>query len=137
MTYDFYIKLKNGAPFEHPIAVDNLARAYPHVDLTSLPEWLAPFVRHEKPTPNFLEIVEGPVYQIIDGVVHDVWTVIAMTPEEKSAKIAEIRKEMVENNFSSWVLNEETGEAECPVPHPLDGNKYKWDDVNVQWVQVS
>lgn len=137
MTYDFYIKLKNGVPFEHPIAVGNLIQAYPHIDLNSLPEWLLPFVRIERPIDEFLKVIEGPVYEIIDGVVQDVWTVRAMTPEEKAAKIDEIHNLMRECNRSTWVLDEVTGDWECPVPYPANGNKYEWDDVNVQWVQVS
>jgi hypothetical protein len=38
--------------------------------------------------------------------------------------------------FASWVLNEETCLWEAPVPHPVDGNSYKWNEDTQSWVEV-
>jgi hypothetical protein len=37
--------------------------------------------------------------------------------------------------FASWVLNEETCLWESPIPYPIDGKKYKWDEATISWVE--
>ena len=39
--------------------------------------------------------------------------------------------------FDSWVLNTTTYLWEAPVSVPDDGNDYRWDEDNEQWVTVS
>lgn len=36
--------------------------------------------------------------------------------------------------FSSWVLSEETCNWHPPIPYPIDGQKYSWDEGSVSWV---
>lgn len=36
--------------------------------------------------------------------------------------------------YDSWVLNEQTCRWEAPIPYPNDGNAYRWDEENLQWV---
>lgn len=36
--------------------------------------------------------------------------------------------------YPSWVLNEQMGIWEAPIPQPADDNYYKWDEANQQWV---
>ena len=38
--------------------------------------------------------------------------------------------------FASWLLNEDTCRWEPPVPHPNDGQTYRWDEDTVSWVLV-
>lgn len=38
--------------------------------------------------------------------------------------------------YASWVLNEDTCLWDAPVPHPTDGKKYQWDEINQQWVEI-
>jgi hypothetical protein len=38
--------------------------------------------------------------------------------------------------FNSWVFVENTCTWEAPVPHPMDGNMYVWDEPNVNWKLV-
>lgn len=38
--------------------------------------------------------------------------------------------------FDSWNLNEETCLWDSPVPYPVDGNKYVWDEENLAWAIV-
>ena len=38
--------------------------------------------------------------------------------------------------FASWLLNETTCRWEPPVPHPNDGENYRWDEDTVSWVLV-
>jgi hypothetical protein len=35
--------------------------------------------------------------------------------------------------FESWVLNEDTACWEAPVPYPIDGFTYTWDENKVEW----
>ena len=36
--------------------------------------------------------------------------------------------------FPSWTLNEDTCLWECPVPFPIDGQLYHWDEATTSWV---
>jgi len=37
--------------------------------------------------------------------------------------------------FNSWVLNEETCLWESPIPYPVDGKSYDWDDAATSWIE--
>jgi hypothetical protein len=39
--------------------------------------------------------------------------------------------------FPSWLLNEDTCLWESPVPMPNDGKRYKWDEDQQQWLEVT
>lgn len=39
--------------------------------------------------------------------------------------------------FNSWVLNENTCQWEAPVAYPNDGNRYKWNETNLNWELIS
>lgn len=90
---NLFIKLENGQPFEHPILEENFILAFPDVDLTNLPEWVAPFERLEKPAVGIFEVDEGVTYEFINGVVKDVWHIRAMTDAEQTVKTENIRSE--------------------------------------------
>jgi len=36
--------------------------------------------------------------------------------------------------YPSFILNEETCIWDAPVPYPEDGQVYRWDEANLQWV---
>ena len=36
--------------------------------------------------------------------------------------------------FASWILNEDKCVHEAPVPFPVDGKNYTWDEENTQWI---
>ena len=36
--------------------------------------------------------------------------------------------------FPSWLLDEDVGCWNSPVPYPEDGEKYKWDEPTTSWV---
>ena len=38
--------------------------------------------------------------------------------------------------YDSWVLNEETCQWEAPIPYPLNGKIYRWDEETVSWVEI-
>lgn len=35
--------------------------------------------------------------------------------------------------YNSWILNEETCTWEAPIPQPLDGKLYEWDENSLSW----
>ena len=37
--------------------------------------------------------------------------------------------------FPSWVLNEQTCQWEAPVPMPVDGKMYNWNEATLNWVE--
>jgi hypothetical protein len=37
--------------------------------------------------------------------------------------------------FSSWTLNNTTWTWESPIPYPLDGKKYTWDETIQNWIE--
>lgn len=39
--------------------------------------------------------------------------------------------------FTSWTLNEDTCLWEPPVPMPMDGKFYKWDEPTTNWVEAA
>lgn len=39
--------------------------------------------------------------------------------------------------YSSWVLNETTCRWEPPIPYPIDGKRYEWNEESTSWVEVS
>lgn len=38
--------------------------------------------------------------------------------------------------FPSWLLDEQTCLWEPPVPYPVDGKRYTWDEATTSWVLV-
>lgn len=38
--------------------------------------------------------------------------------------------------FSSWLLNEETCLWEAPTPRPNDGQRYYWDEQDLDWKPI-
>ena len=86
---DFYIKIIDGQPSGHPIAGSNLRHAL-NIDTDNLPSDFLPFERVPAPTApfeSFKKVLSEPTYQIIDGIVKDVWLIVDMTDEEKSLLI--------------------------------------------------
>ena len=39
--------------------------------------------------------------------------------------------------YPSWTLNEDTCRWEPPVPMPIDGKRYKWDEPTLDWIEVT
>ena len=38
--------------------------------------------------------------------------------------------------YNSWILNEDTCQWEAPIARPQDGNKYNWNEQNLNWELV-
>ena len=38
--------------------------------------------------------------------------------------------------FASWNLNEQTCLWDAPIPYPVDGKSYYWDEATVSWIEL-
>ena len=134
---ELYIQLKNNQPFDHPILGDNFREAFPDIDTNNLPDWVARFNRVEPPKPGIYQEYAGVSYQLVDGVFTDVHSLRDMTTEEKTAKQNAVKELWAsEVKFESWIFNEDTCAFDPPIPRPVDGFIYRWDEANQQWVNV-
>lgn len=131
---NLYIQIKNGQPVNHPALEDNLLAAFGAVPVN----W-EPFIRVKFPVLGNYEKWNNPdvTYEKVDGVWTDVYHVIAMSAEEKTAKIDEHKLKWAalpqRDNFSAWTINEETLRYEPPIPRPTD-REVIWSGVNNGWV---
>jgi hypothetical protein len=83
------IRIKNGAPFEHPIFEDNFIAAFPQVDINNLnPEEFALFERKPTPEVSAYQILENVTYEPVSGIYTDVFHIRDLNENEKQAKIA-------------------------------------------------
>jgi len=37
--------------------------------------------------------------------------------------------------YESWILNEQTCLWDAPIPMPVDGKKYIWDEPTISWIE--
>jgi len=134
---ELFIRIKDGAPFEHPILSENFRQAFPNVDTENLPAKFARFVRIEAPVLGVYEKNQTVSYQLVDGVYTDVFTCEQMTAEEIAAKQLVVKDTWVNNNgFASWLFNEITCTFEAPTPMPINEKFYRWDEPSTSWVVV-
>lgn len=80
-----YIKIEHGKPVDHPVLPGNLMEVFGEI-----PTNYEPFNRVSSPPVGVFEKLEyPPLYDKVDGVWSDVWTVRSMTAEEKAQVTAE------------------------------------------------
>jgi hypothetical protein len=138
---NLYIEIKNEQPVNHPAFEQNLIEVF-----GIIPDNWEPFNRIERPMCDVYQIVsEEPVYEKINEIWTDVWTIRDMTEEEKINKqkeLDEASKQAVKDfwstlpnreNFSSWVFDEEIGQYLPPIPRPTEGD-FRWDGALNSWV---
>lgn len=82
---NYFIRIVNGQPSEHPIAENNFRIAFPDVDVNNPAPNFARFVRVPRESfDQYTVILGGPTYEWDGDVVKDVWQTRAMTPEERA-----------------------------------------------------
>lgn len=102
---EFVIQIKDGMPFEHPIAVDNFLEAFPNKTLESLSPDFAEFQRIPCPSLVYATLNSPyPSYEWENGIVKDVWDITEMSAEEKAAKIADAK---AQPHPEGWTFNED------------------------------
>lgn len=133
---NLYIETENGQIKNHPAFEDNLIEAFGAV----FENW-EPFVRVEKPTLGVYQILESPepIYQKVNGVWTDVWSLREMTAEEKSAKQQMVKDAFAArdqaSNWSAWTFDEDTCKYQPPIPRPTD-REVIWSGANNDWVDL-
>ena len=116
---NLYIETENGVIKNHPAFEDNLIQAF-----GSVPAHWEPFTRVERPVPAVYQVLkfDEPLYEKVDGVWTDVWTVREMTAEEKTAKqqavITAFNEREYASNWLAWTLDEATCMMVPPIPRP-------------------
>jgi hypothetical protein len=116
---NLYIETENGVTKNHPAFADNLIEAF-----GAIPEHWEPFIRVERPVPGLYQVLDSnqSIYAKVDGVWTDVWTIRDMTSEEKAAKQQAVRDAFnarpQAENWSAWMLDEETCKMVPPIPRP-------------------
>lgn len=120
---ELFIRIVDGKPFEHPIFGDNFREAFPDVDVNNLPPEFARFDRIPKPTADMFEVVEGPVYEWIDGIVCDVWAIRSMTAEEEAQK----RQDLSDNANAAVEFSKNMAQQNANTA-PSEAAKQAWLD---------
>lgn len=135
---ELFIQIKDGKPFEHPILGNNFRQAFPHIDTNNLPPEFARFERVPKPSLVYATLNNPePTYQWVGGVVKDVWDVTPFTEEQIKEKQDQVKTQWANGGFLSWLFDEEICQFKPPVPYPIDGKPYRWDEPTTSWVEVT
>lgn len=134
---ELFIRIKDGAPFEHPIVGENFRQAFSDVDTENLPAEFAKFVRIAPPTLGVYEKNQTVSYQLVGEVYTDVFTCEQMTVQEIAFKQQQAKDFWANNNgFASWTFNEQTCAYEAPTPMPTDTtNVYVWNEETITWIE--
>ena len=99
---NFFIRMKDGLPFEHPISKSNLRKSFPALDTNDLPNWIAVFEKTEKPEIGVYEVYSETTYEVVKDVVKEVHKIEKMSPDEKlnkQNKIKELYKDCLNKNY--------------------------------------
>lgn len=91
---NFYIRIVDGLPFDHPVAEHNMLTAFPSVDLNNLPEGWARFEKTDPPRVGAYAILEPVEYQWVGAVVKEIWRLTPLPAEQRAAKEAELRNKI-------------------------------------------
>ena len=136
---NFYIRIENGLPVDHPAGEDNLLAAFPD----GIPSNWELFVRIEPPELTEDQMFDEPkvTYKKVNGVWTDVFHVIPASAEVLQA----IKQKKIDafkafwstlpqrENFATWTFNEDTIAYEPPIPRPTDREVY-WQGKTNSWV---
>lgn len=140
---EFFIQIKDGQPFEHPIARENMQQLFPQHDLdTTIPDNFAVFDRKQPPLTGPYTRVAGQSYDWVDGIVTDIFTTRDLTEDEKFAQQESVKINFEKHvGYKSWVFDEESCTMKPPIPYPGNqdgsGPRYKWDETTLEWVDIT
>ena len=84
-------------------------------------------ITFDDPTPETLE--QFKVYHEADEIVLITNIYISVGDSYVDGKFSPPKP------YPSWILNEETYCWEPPIPHPVDGLVYTWNEETLSWVQ--
>ena len=137
---EYFIQIKDGQPFEHPIDKENFLQAFPTVDIDNLPADFARFERVAMPKLNPYDEYTGLTYEWDNGVVKDVHHISEVSAEIKAEKIASViaawEASPYKALYPSWTFCEPCCCFEPPTPMPKDGSRYVWDEASLSWLSI-
>lgn len=97
----YFIKIKDGQPFEHPITEENFRKAFPELDVNNLPPTFAEFIKASEDTQHDLyEVADTVSYKFINGVVREIKNIRPVTEDEKNL-INKVIEEFVQNKLNA------------------------------------
>ena len=142
---------ESNVPQNHPCFKNNLKQAFPSLDWdNSVPSGWMRFERIPSPVVGVYQKYDSPdiTYEIIDGVVKDVWHIVDMTDDEKKAKQDGVKAEWAALDPAgpaSWTFDEATCSYKAPVDLPSDsasasnpdGVHYDWDESSTSWQEIT
>lgn len=134
---ELFIQIRDGKPFEHPILGSNFREAFPHLDVNNLPPNFAKFERVDPPEYGVYETLRGPSYEWIDGIIKDVWYVRPMTEQEILEKQEHVKLDWTQRGYPSWIFDENTCSFVPPIPYPIDGKYYNWNESTLSWDEIT
>lgn len=134
-----YIQVENGQTKNHPALEENLMQAFGEI-----PSNWEPFERIERPVPGVYEVLDSDqaVYQKVDGMWKDVWSIRPMTTQEKTAKQQAVKDAWAArpqaSNWSAWTFNENTCQYDPPIPRPdpVEGKLVFWCGADNNWKET-
>jgi hypothetical protein len=129
----FFIRCENSVPIGLPMS-DACASRYRQQNNSAE---FVPFIK--APLPNSIGVYDqvDTVYVVENGVGTERHVIRPMTTQEREKKQDEEKRRWAEVGFQSWVFNEDLCQFEPPVPRPIDGKKYSWDEAISSWVEVT
>lgn len=137
MSNRLFIRVQDGKAINHPIVESNFDLAFPDIDKNNLPDGFMEFKRVEQPYLGPYKKNYRVEYEIVDGVMTDVWYADDMEPQEVLDLRAQRKAEWAVSGFASWTFNEDTCLHEPPVEYPDDGLNYRWDEATTSWVEIT
>lgn len=105
---ELYIRIKNGAPVDHPILGENFRQVFPDISVEELPKDFARFERVQRPIIGVYEVYEGATYEWVNDIVKDVHHIRPMTPDEKIIKQEEKRASFPDHEKEGYMFDAET-----------------------------
>lgn len=129
-----YIKVENDQIIGHPVTLENLQLIYQPFDISNPPDNYLPFNRGSYPVTSSPYEVHEAKYVLSSNVVNEIYETRQMTDDEKQ-KLWD--QELYNKPYSSWILDKNTCIWCPPVPYPEDGNKYYWNEDDLNWKLVT
>ena len=136
---NLFIQIENNQPINHPALEDNLIQAF-----GSVPDHWEQFIRIERPVPGIYEILESdqPIYEKVDGIWTDVWSLRPMTKTEIAVKQQNVKDVWAARrqaeNWSAWLFDEPTCSYIPPIPRPepVQGKIVFWCGADNNWKEA-
>lgn len=129
-----FILVQDGKPVNHPVTGSNLTMIFPNFDPDDPPEPFEKFKRIPVPRIGQMHQYIGTTYEKFNGVWQDVHQIELLPLEERTKKISDYVRANPKP-FESWIFNENDLRWEPPVPMPIDGNVWYWNESLQKWYQ--